>query len=96
MSLVLSVDAAQFEVGALSFQNRMDPAGGLACLEGVCYGRQVYQVNPAGILLDLPYMGVAEKVRFDLAPRPNDFEQVLRILQAAFCARSVRVVMHED
>ena len=61
----------------------MDPAGGVALVEDVGDGREVDQVYAAGVLFDVPDMGVAEEVGLDLLARADDLEQGVRVLEAA-------------
>ena len=74
----------------------MDPAGRLALAKDVGDGREVDQVDAAGVPVHLPNVGVAEDVCLDLFSGANDCEQRFGVFQAADTGPGTRVVMNEN
>src|SRR5262249_43254882 len=66
------IDAPQLQAHAMPFQSSVDPTGSVAVMKNICDRGQVDEMNSAGILLDLPVMGVSVNVGLHLFARANN------------------------
>src|SRR6266516_5800554 len=70
--LVRSVNATKLHAQAVASRCGLHPARRVARLEDVGHLRQVYEMNPARVFPNLPFMRVAKNVRLHLFPKTNN------------------------
>src|SRR5260370_1031122 len=82
IGFVATIYAMEFEYHPLWREVRVDPPGRISFAEDVGDGRQIDQINAAGVALDFPGMSVPENVGLHLRAGPNDFEERAGVYQA--------------
>src|SRR6188768_4207519 len=95
MHRVGGVDAPHLQPGAVVPEGGMDPAARFARREHVGHRWEVDEMDATLVLRHLPVMGVAEHIRFHLAARPDDLEELRGVFHARHAARLVGVVMDD-
>ena len=93
--LMRIIHTAQFHSQTVVPRCGVNPAGGVALLEDVGHGRQVHEMDSAGVFPNLPLVRVAENVSLHLLARPDDFEKRQGVLQS-HVSLNTRIMMDQD